>query len=178
MRQRLIAFIIASFTTLALLSLYLYLQHRNQLRWTKAREAPRPPVLAHIYADEPVLRGGQAVISGTVVNASNSRLENVQVEVELIPRIEGTIETRTIRLTPDSLAPGEKGRYVLSVPPNRWSLARPVKLRAGEDGREIAFEASLGERRPPDPPHLQTNDARPRSPSGFINTPDNPVNIP
>ncbi|WP_352432485.1 FxLYD domain-containing protein [Pyrinomonas sp.] len=177
--KRAIAVCCALVASAALVSGYFYLQHRNQQRWDQQQTAvpPPSPPLALILVDEARTQKDRAVISGTVVNRSTSPLEKLSVEVELVPRAEGAVEIQSVPLVPTDLAPGEKGHFTLIIPARLWVVARPIRLRSGSQGREIAFESNIGERRPPSPPHLPGQPPRVEG-SDFINTPDNPVSIP
>lgn len=175
---RALAICCALVASAALIGGYLYLQHRNQQRWNQrqAADPPPAPALALVLVDEARAQKDRAVISGTVINQSTATLEQLSVEVGLVPRAAGSIEVQSVPLVPADLAPGERGRFTLTVPARRWVVARPVRLRSGE-GREIAFESNIGERRPPAPPHLPSQP--PRTDGGdFINTPDTPIRVP
>ena len=148
-------------------------------------QAPPSPE-AHVLVDEAILRKAHAILGGTVENIGGRRLEDVSVELELRRRADGSVESRTVRLEPASLAPGEKGRYSLKVLSDEWSGSRLLRLRSGGGEREVAFKTSPGARRPPERLSESrtitvTEGKRPRrSPGGeeFINTPDTPISVP
>lgn len=146
------------------------------------REAERVEV--HVYEDEAMLRGTQAVIGGTIKNDSGATLESLSVELELQRRDRETIEHRKVSVAPSALAPGAQGRYQIALPVRDWSGARVLRVRSEMRDADIAFASSPGARRPPErPPQIRVNSSSPaprQKPQGeeFINTPDNPSNIP
>jgi hypothetical protein len=143
------------------------------------------PPEAQIFEDEARLKGSQALISGTVRNISDQRLDALSLEMELKRRGNSqAVEHRRISLEPADLAPGEEGRYSLSLASSEWSGARVLNLNSERRAESIAFKSALGARRPAERlPQGGTKvvvaPPRPR-PSGeeFINTPDNPTRIP
>lgn len=136
-----------------------------------------------VFEDEALLKGSQAVVGGTVVNTTGETLEDLSVELELRSRKDQATEKRTLPLDPARLAPGEKGRYSLTLPSQLWSGSRLVRLRSAAQGEDIPYTSQVGVRRPPERiPESRTkivNVPRPRSKGDdFINTPDNPERIP
>ncbi|HEX8458040.1 MAG TPA: hypothetical protein VF656_12140 [Pyrinomonadaceae bacterium] len=148
-------------------------------------KAAAPPE-AQIFEDEARLKGAQALITGTVRNISDKRLEALSLEMELKRRgnAQGS-EHRRVGVEPASLAPGEEGRYALSLSSSEWSGARILSLNSEGRAEGIAFKSAIGARRPAErPPQGNTKIVvvpRPK-PKGkgeeFINTPDDPVRIP
>lgn len=137
---------------------------------------------AQIVEDEAMLKGSQAVIGGTVRNISDTKLERLGLEIELRRRSDGSAEARQVSLTPDTLAPGEEGRYALSVSSREWGNARILRLRSGAHDADIVYQSVPGAKRPLEriPDRLPKVVVVPRSkPKGeeFINTPDNPEKI-
>lgn len=137
---------------------------------------------AQIVEDEPMLKGSQAVIGGAVRNLSDGKLEGLSIELELRRRTDGSTEVRQASLAPDTLAPGEEGRYALSVPSREWGNARILRLKSSALAADIVYQSVPGAKRPPERiPDRQTKMVVvPRSkPKGeeFINTPDNPEKI-
>jgi len=127
-----------------------------------------------------MLKGKEAVIGGTVENLADSKLESVVVELELTRRGASKTEMRIAQLTPQHLAPGERGRYSLTVVTHDWSGARVVRLRSPSRDSSIIFKSLEGAHRPLEPPpdpqaKVSGRDSRP-PPRGeeFINTPENP----
>ncbi|MGI9104961.1 MAG: hypothetical protein ACR2G4_01785 [Pyrinomonadaceae bacterium] len=142
-----------------------------------------PVIEAQIFEDEARLQGSQALVSGTIRNISEKKLEALSLEMELKRRTVQATERRKIKVNPTDLLPGEVGRYSLSLPSSEWSGARVLSVISGQRQETIGFKSAVGERRPLERPS-QINQKvivtpRPR-PKGeeFINTPDNPTRIP
>jgi hypothetical protein len=173
----------------ALLVGYRFMRARELARVRAAQPAEQAakivaPPEAQILEDEARLRGSQALITGTVRNISDKRLEALSLEMELKRRGNPqAAERRKINLEPADLAPGEEGRYTLSLPSSEWSGARVLNLGSERRAEAIAFKSAVGARRPAE--RLPQGGAkivvapRPR-PKGeeFINTPDNPTRVP
>ena len=145
-------------------------------------EAESAPVVveAQIYADDVLLRGSQAVIGGRVENISAGRLEGLSLEIELVAR-SGATERRTLEVSPRNLAPGETGRYALTIPARDWSSVQLVRLRSSAREPEVVFNSAPGARRPAEAPAGDTTRIieRPaQNNNGFLNSPDNPVTVP
>lgn len=140
---------------------------------------PTSQARAQVIVDEPLLRNSQAIIGGAVRNISNEPMEAVAVIIELTRHGGNDKERRTISLTPSRLAPGEEGRYSLTAPARQWSEMRVVQILDQTLGQEIAFNTSLGARRPPQAPPTPRPPVRlppdTRNNNGFYNTPDNPI---
>jgi hypothetical protein len=150
---------------------------------TQAAKIVGPPE-AQIFEDEARLKGSEAIISGTIRNISDKKLEELSLEMELKRRTAGqATERRQISVEPSSLEPGAEGRYALSLRSAEWSGARVSSLNSARRSETIAFKSALGARRQPERlPQGSTKVVvvpRPR-PTGeeFINTPDNPTRIP
>ena len=144
-----------------------------------AAETPAPQ--ARILEDEAMLKGSQAIIGGTVQNTSETKFEGLAVDIELKRRQDGATETRRAEVKPQNLAPGEQGRYSLSVS-REWSSARLLRLYNAERGTEIAYVSERGALRPPERIENKTKVVvipRPR-PKGeeFINTPETADRVP
>jgi hypothetical protein len=174
---------------------YFYLQRRNaeqtratQQAMTPPEKPPAIPAQAQVYEDEAMLKGGQAVIGGTVRNISKEKLSDLSVELELIRRKDSGTERRTLLLEPKDLAPDQQGRYSLSVLKRDYRSAHLVGLKSGAaaatGAAEIAFKSAPGAQRPPErtPKTTETvivNQPAPRKGSGeeFINSPEHPGTI-
>ncbi len=146
------------------------------------REATKQ-IKVHVFEDEAMLRGTQAVIGGTIKNTSEEKLESISIEIELKHRNDDVTMTRTINVAPSALLPNAQGRYQITLPTREWSGARVLRVRSASRESEIAFASFPGARRPPErSPQIRINAPSPsRSrPKGeeFINTPDNPSSIP
>jgi hypothetical protein len=92
-------------------------------------------------------------------------------------------ERRKLNVEPSDLAPGEEGRYTLSLPSSEWSGARVLNLNSGRRTEAIAFKSALGARRPPErlpqgsPKVVVVPRPKPKG-EEFLNTPDDPIRIP
>lgn len=175
----------------ALLVGYRFLRAR-QLASVRAAQPAEPaakvaaPPEAQIFEDEARLKGSQALITGTIRNISDQRLEALSLELELKRRDNAQeVERRKVSVEPADLAPGQEGRYTLSLPSSEWSGARLLNLNSGRRAESIAFKSALGARRPlerlPQGSPKVVIVPRPRPKGGgeeFINTPDNPTRIP
>lgn len=149
----------------------------------QATPAGTPAAEAQVYEDEAMLKGSRAVVGGTVENVSGASLDKLSVEIELKRRKDGAQETRTVQVEPHNLAPGERGRYALTVTRD-WNSARLVSLKSGtRGGASVAYNTARGALRPPEkPPEPKTKVIvvqRPR-PKGeeFINTPETADRVP
>lgn len=185
---KIISILVALAITAALLIGFLIWRQRHEARvavepQTKANPArPALPLKAQVYMDEPVRKGPQAIISGTVHNISGEALSNLSVEVELTHRKEAKTEMRTLDVEPKELAPDQKGRYTLTLTGDY----RSVKLRHIKSGAEaslIGFKTAPGvarpvERAPEGKTIVVDRPSQPRQGEEFINTPDNPARIP
>lgn len=138
---------------------------------------------AQIFEDEARLKGSDALITGTIRNISDKKLEELSLELELKHRTAQKTERRHIKVDPASLDPGAEGRYSLSLRSSEWSGARVVNLNSAKRAETIAFKSAVGERRPPErlpqgsPKIVVVPRPRPQG-EEFINTPDNPTRIP
>lgn len=170
----------------ALLAGYFLLQHSQKQRALVAQQAAQAakktaPVEAQVLEDEARLQGGAAVIGGVVRNVSNTRLADVSVEVQLIPRVGENLQLQQVKLEPANLNPGEEGRYTLTVPSRQWSATRLVRVLSAARNQEIAFRSQIGERRPLESPPQGSKVVVVQKPKSkgddFLNTPDNPIPI-
>jgi len=142
------------------------------------------PPEAQIFEDEARLKGSEAIITGTIRNISDKKLESLSLEMELKRRGKAqAVEHRKVKVEPADLAPGEDGRYSLSLVSSEWSGARVLSLNSEGRTEAIAFKSAVGARRPPE--RLPQGSPkvvvvpRPKSKGEeFINTPDNPTRIP
>jgi hypothetical protein len=140
------------------------------------------PPQAQIFQDEVRLKGSGALVGGTVKNISDAQLEGLSVEIALKGRTpqQGTAQ-RSVSLSPDSLRPGEEGKYTLQISADEWSGAQVVRLHSDARQADVPFKPELGERRPAEKPPAAkvVIEQRPRRKGDdFINTPDTPIRIP
>jgi hypothetical protein len=183
------AFACALAVAAALLVGYRLLRARQLERVRAAQQAEQAskiaaPPEAQIFEDEARLKGSDALITGTVRNISDKKLEDLTVELELKRRTAAqATERRQIRLEPASLDPGAEGRYSMSLRSSEWSGARVSGLNSARRAETIAFKSAVGERRTPErlpqgsPKIVVVPRPRPKG-EEFINTPDNPTRIP
>jgi hypothetical protein len=145
---------------------------------TSKQKKQERAVEVHVFEDEAMLKGSQALIGGTVRNISGKRLENLSVELELRRRDGSGTETRELSVTPQTLEPGAEGRYALNVPTRDWSSSHLLSLRCGSPPGELAFKSEVGARRPPE--RLPEGRERivivprpkPRQGDDYLNTPE------
>jgi hypothetical protein len=170
----------------ALLAGYFVLQHMQKQRALAAQQTAEaakknPPIEAQIFENEARLQGGDAIVGGVVRNISNTRIDEMSVEVQLIPRTGENLKVQQVKLEPASLNPGEEGRYSLTVPSRQWSATRLLRLVSGARSGEIAFRSQVGERRPLEQPSQGGKviivPGRKGKRDEFLNTPDNPIAI-
>jgi hypothetical protein len=176
----------------ALLFGYRFLRARHLERVRAAQAAQQQqqqgskivsPPEAQIFEDEARLKGPDALITGTIRNISDKRLEDLSVELELKRRTAQATERRQISVEPASLEPGAEGRYSLSLRSSEWSGARVLNLNSARRPETIAFKSAVGARRQPErlpqgsPKVVVVPRPRPKG-EEFINTPDNPTRIP
>lgn len=173
----------------ALLVGYRYLRARQLAGVRAAQQAELDskvvaPPEAQIFEDEARLKGSEALITGTIRNISDKRLEALSLEMELKRRGNAqAVERRKVNVEPADLAPGEEGRYSLSLPSSEWSGARLLNLNSERRTEAIAFKSAVGARRPPErlpqgsPKIVVVPRPKPKG-EEFINTPDNPTRIP
>ncbi|MDQ3255718.1 MAG: hypothetical protein M3R15_17775, partial [Acidobacteriota bacterium] len=104
-----------------------------------SKSPPEPPRAApprdetesaevRILEDEAMLRGSQAIIGGAVQNTSAKKLEALKVQLELTRRHDDSNEIRVVELKPQNLAPGEQGRYAVTLASHEWAAARVARL--------------------------------------------------
>ncbi|HVG32160.1 MAG TPA: hypothetical protein VM911_03740 [Pyrinomonadaceae bacterium] len=186
-----VALLCALAITAALFGGYLYLRRRhaqNELARQQsegpAQAKPTGPPLLQVYEDDAMLKGGQATISGTVVNISPENMTDISIELELRRRNSSGTEVRALELSPKDLTPEQQGRYTLTVQTRDFSNARLLRIKSSARPTEIVFKTAPGAQRPPERPP-QTNRTvivpRPTPRKGeeeFINTPDNPARVP
>jgi hypothetical protein len=139
------------------------------------------PAEAQVFENEARLQGDNALIGGVVRNISNARLDDLIIEIQLIPRAGENLKVQQVRLEPASLNPGQEGRYSLSIPSHQWSATRLVRVLSTARNAEIAFKSQVGERRPLEQPAQGAKVVVVTKPKGkdggFLNTPDNPIPI-
>ncbi|MDT7540797.1 MAG: hypothetical protein QOE33_701 [Acidobacteriota bacterium] len=162
-------------------------KHEDKLAATKrveqqqAAQSNAPPQ-AQIFQDEVRLKGSAAFVSGTIKNISDAQLEGLSVEIALKGRApQQGIEKRSVSISPDTLRPGEEGKYALQISPDAWSGAQVVRLHSNARNADVPFRPEMGERRPAErPPDAKVIiEQRPRRKGDdYINTPDTPIRIP
>jgi hypothetical protein len=143
---------------------------------------PALPLKVQVYMDEPVRKGPQAMIGGTVQNISDEALSNLSLEVELTRRKDAGTEVRSLKVEPGELAPNQKGRYSLTLTGDYRSI-KLLNIKSDPASNEIGFKVSPGAARPVEhAPETKTiivnRPSAPKQGEEFINTPDNPAKIP
>lgn len=177
----------AVFLTCSLLVGYFIIRGRNvqnlndtQQVTQSERQSPLPPK-AQIFQDEVLLKGSQAVVGGSVRNLTEETLEDLNVEIELTAHDRQTKATRTVRVEPANLRPGELGRFVLQIASSEWSGTRVARLLSAKYKGGIPFKPEIGAKRPPTraPTPKVVIVPRPKKKGdGYLNTPDTPIRIP
>lgn len=189
----LLALLAALFVTSALIGGYFILRSRHaaqtaaaeqQQQQQKSAQQAKPVIQPEvkIFEDQAMIKGAQVVIGGTVQNISQAKLSELSLELELTRRADGSQDLRTLAVTPIDLAPGESGKYALTVLSRDYKRARVLSVKSVARSGEIAFATAPGKERPAGPTQSNTKTIivnRPSrdSNSGFINTPDNPTTI-
>jgi hypothetical protein len=188
----LIGFLLALGLTAALVGGYFYLRSRHaaqtlateQQQKNAAAEKPLPKPEVRIFEDQAKIKGAQALLEGTVENISSAPMNDLSIELQLIPRMaDARAVRRTLALTPKDLAPGERGQYSLTVLSRDYKQARVVSVKSSSRAGEIAFATAPGAQRPAGPPASNNktviiNRPSPKNSNGdFINSPDNPTTI-
>ncbi len=139
------------------------------------------PVAAQIFEDEAQLKGEKALVGGLVRNVSNARMDDLIVEIELLPRTGASVKLVQVKIEPASLNPGGDGRYALFVSSHQWSATHITRLLSVNRNTEIAFKSQPGARRPLEQPAQGTRVIVVPKSKGkgdeFLNTPDNPIPI-
>jgi hypothetical protein len=147
---------------------------------TKADVRPALPAKVQVIMDEPVRKGQEAVITGTVHNISNENLSNLSLDAELTHRKDGSKEVVSFQPDPKDLSPNGDGKYALSLTGD-YSLIAITRVKAGAKSEEIGFKTATGAKRPPErPAEIKTViiNRPPKKGEEFINTPDNPAKVP
>jgi hypothetical protein len=149
----------------------------------QAAPTPKPEPEAHIFVDEAMLAKPYAILGGVVQNVGREKLEELSVEIELRRRDDSGVETREIKIVPDVLEPGQKGKFSLKVLSAEWSGSRVVGLKSGRRTQEVAFKPLPGAKRQPE--KIKDNVTVVNTPTkkrpgrdDFINTPDTPYSVP
>lgn len=134
----------------------------------------KPPAV-NVLENEPLLKGSQAVIGGTIQNISHQVLTDLIVEIELTGRDDGGKTRKEMQVTPASISPGEDGIYSLTISNRDWSASKIVRIRSRAQAEDLAFTSQPGARRPPErtPDGKTIIVQRPKSKGEeFINSPD------
>jgi hypothetical protein len=184
---KLIAGGLALLFTACVLAGYVYFRNRHARQnavaadeTTAAANTPKGPPKAHILVDEPLLKGGQTIIGGSVKNISNETLSGLAVELELKRRKDGTIERMSAALNPAQLESQAEGRYSLKLPAQTFGSVKLVALRGGSDSGLLSFTTGLGQKRPLErlEPKVIVVPRQSSGKGGFLNSPDNPARVP
>lgn len=147
------------------------------------QEAPALPAKLQVYMDEPLRKGPEAIIGGTIHNISNETLSNIVIEMELTHRKDASREQRSLEVVPSELAPDQKARYSLTLTGDYRSL-KLLHIKTGPRAEIVGFKTAPGVPRPYEPAPettrtvIITRPNQPKKGEEFINTPDNPAKIP
>lgn len=146
---------------------------------TSTATANKGPAKLHVLINEPTLKSGASLISGTVKNISNEELSGLSVELELWKRADGSSEVKTVSIDPATLSPNQEGRYAISLPAQEYASVRIGGFRSS-DNALVAYSSSLGQKRPLEKTESKTVIVQRPVGRGeeFINTPDNPGKVP
>lgn len=138
-----------------------------------AAKAPEIKIVEH----EPTLRGSNSVVGGVVQNVSAEKIENLSLELELTRRDEGDKEVREVKVVPTSLAPGEEGKYSVTISNREWGTAKILRVKSDSRPDGLAFTSQPGAKRPPERlPEGKIIVVQKPKPKGeeFLNSPDAP----
>lgn len=140
---------------------------------------PKGPPLAHIVIDEPTLIKGVTTVGGQVKNISSQELAGLSVVLELRRRKDGSLEERSLPVTPAELQPDQEGAYSVQLAAQDFASIRLAGLKSEPESALIAYSSSQGKKRPPERLEPKTIIVkRAGKPGEFINTPDNPSRVP
>jgi hypothetical protein len=166
---------------------YLYLRKRHAMQHAAVPTpvqnasvtAPKGPPKLHVLLDDPMLKGSETLIGGTVKNISQEELSNVTVELELRRRKDGNVEQKSLLLEPSLLRPDEEGRYSIKLLAQEYGGVRLLGLRSGPDLALLAYTSGPGLKRPLERTESKTIVVQRPASKGdeFINTPDNPGRV-
>jgi hypothetical protein len=145
-----------------------------------AANVPKGPPKIHVLIDDPMLKGGETLIGGTVKNISNEGFANVFVELELRRRKDGGVEQLSVPTEPAQLGPGGEGRYEVKFPAQQYGSVRLIGIRPAESDL-LAYTTGQGIKRPFEKTASKTiviGKASGSRNDEFLNTPDNPQRVP
>lgn len=186
-RLKMVAGLLALILTASVLVGYIYFRNRlAQQSTTPGGQGPQAsttvkgPPKAHILVDEPLLKGGQTIIGGSVKNISGEALSGLAVELELKHRNDATTERMKVSLTPAQLAPDQEGRYALKLPAKDFSSVRLIGLISGPDSALLSYTTGQGQKRPLErlEPKVVVVPRPSSGRDGFLNSPDSPARVP
>jgi hypothetical protein len=184
--SKLLAGLVAVVITAILLGGYFYLRNRHARQTAVVAPAqseaalPKGPAKVHVMVDDPMLKGSETTIGGTVRNISPQELSHLIVELELRRRKDGNVERKTVSLEPSTLAPSQEGRYSVKLPAQEYGGVRLAGVTEGAAATMLVYTSSQGQRRPLEKTEPKTITVKRPVPAGeeFINTPDNPGRVP
>jgi hypothetical protein len=164
---------------------YLVLQRRHQQQALTLQQArvsrttePKGPVKAQIFVDDPLLKGDQTVLGGTIKNISSETLNNLSVRLELIRRKGGESQRASAPVEPTQIGPQQEGHYSLQLRSADYSSVKLAGLSSG-GSPSLAYVSAPGQKRAPEKLAGKTIIVNQpgRSNNGFLNTPDTPGRI-
>lgn len=182
---KLIAALCAVIITAGLLSGYAYVRKRHAMQNLAATQpppvdsAPKGPPKAQIIIDEPMLKGSETIIGGTVKNISTETLNGLSVRLELRKRKDGKLVESLVDVEPATLAANAEGAYAAKFHAQEYASVRLLGLIADPNGSQIAYVSAQGKQRPPERIEPKTiTVSKPSSHGEFLNSPENPARVP
>ena len=164
---------------------FLLLRNRQQ-RLIAAQQAqahkptePKGPIKAQIFVDDPLLKGDQTILGGTVRNISNENLNGLLVDLELVRRKDAGTQRIAVPVQPTQIAPQQEGHYSVQLRSADYSSVKLSGLNSGSGSALLAYTSAPGQKRPPERLENKTIivNQPSRSNGGFLNTPDTPGRI-
>jgi hypothetical protein len=182
---KLLGVLLALLVTGALLAGYGYIRKRHAQQTlasatppVQTDNTPKGPPKAQIIMDEPLLKGTDTIIGGTVKNLSNETLNGLVVRLELRRRKDGKPVETTIAIEPSTLRANEEGAYAAKFPAHEYGSVRLLGLNGDPNATQLAYVSAQGKQRPPERIEPKTIVIT-KSPGGeFLNSPDKPARVP
>jgi len=183
---KLLAVLCAFLVTGALLAGYAFMRKRhiqqNLAALVPVESADSPvkgPPKARIVMDEPLLKGSDTIIGGTVTNLSGDRLSGVIVHLELRRRKDGKLVESEVKIDPANLDANQEGAYSVKFPAQEYGSVRLFGLTSDPKATQLAYVSAQGKQRPPERLEPKTIIITRPAPKGneFLNSPDNPARV-
>ncbi|HEY6119474.1 MAG TPA: hypothetical protein VIV66_05910 [Pyrinomonadaceae bacterium] len=182
---KVLAALCALLITAGLLAGYAYVRKRHVMQ-NLAATAPGPvdttpkgPPKAQIIVDEPILKGSETIIGGSVKNLSTQTLSGLSVRLELRKRKDGKLVESLVPLEPSTLEANAEGVYAAKFSAQEYGSVRLLGLIGDPNGAQIAYVSAQGKQRPAERIEPKTIViSKPSSRGEFLNSPDNPARVP